>query len=125
VNEELDQLERALDDAVALLRPRGRIVVIAYHSGEDRLVKSSFVRLATDGCQCPPGLPCVCGADPQFRLVSRGTRRPGGEEIARNPRSEAARLRVIERLKAAPAVDHGDQTPHRPAAERPSHGEVA
>ncbi len=100
VNEELDQLGTALDDAVALLQPGGRCVVIAYHSGEDRLVKSTFHQLATDGCQCPPGLPCVCGADPQFRLVTRGARRPGGDEVERNPRSESARLRVIERLQS-------------------------
>jgi len=101
VNEELDQLERALDDALALLRPGGRCVVISYHSGEDRLVKTIFQRAATDNCQCPPGLPCVCGADPQFRLVARGSRRPSEEEVARNRRAEAARLRVIERLPAA------------------------
>jgi 16S rRNA (cytosine1402-N4)-methyltransferase len=101
VNEELDQLERALDDALALLRPGGRCVVISYHSGEDRLVKTTFHRAATDNCQCPPGLPCVCGADPQFRLVTRGARRPSEEEVARNRRAEAARLRVIERLPAA------------------------
>ncbi len=98
VNEELDQLETALQDALALLRPGGRCVVIAYHSGEDRLVKSTFHTAATDGCQCPPGLPCVCGANPQFRLVARGARRPGADELARNPRSEAARLRVLERM---------------------------
>jgi 16S rRNA (cytosine1402-N4)-methyltransferase len=110
VNEELDQLETALEDALALLRPGGRCVVIAYHSGEDRLVKSIFHRMATDGCQCPPGLPCVCGANPQFRLVARGARRPTDEEVARNPRSEAARLRVIERLSSvtAGASDRGD-----------------
>jgi 16S rRNA (cytosine1402-N4)-methyltransferase len=106
VNEELDQLERALDDALALLRPGGRCVVISYHSGEDRLVKTTFQRAATDNCQCPPGLPCVCGADPQFRLVTRGARRPTEEEVARNRRSEAARLRVIERFPAA--VDRTD-----------------
>jgi len=98
VNEELDQLETALDDATALLKPGGRCVVIAYHSGEDRLVKSFFQRLATDDCHCPPGLPCVCGANPEFRLVTRGARRPSAPEVERNPRSEAARLRVIERL---------------------------
>ncbi len=76
VNEELDQLETALEDALALLGPGGRCVVIAYHSGEDRLVKSIFQRLATDNCQCPPGLPCVCGANPQFRLVARGRAGP-------------------------------------------------
>ncbi len=98
VNEELDQLEAALDDALALLRPGGRCVVIAYHSGEDRLVKSMFTRLATDDCHCPPGLPCACGANPQYRLVVRGSRRPSDEEVGRNPRAESARLRVIERL---------------------------
>lgn len=107
VNEELDQLETALEDALALLRPGGRCVVIAYHSGEDRLVKATFQRLATDGCQCPPGLPCVCGANPQFRLVARGARRPGAEEVERNPRSEAARLRAIERLASPVDADAG------------------
>jgi 16S rRNA (cytosine1402-N4)-methyltransferase len=112
VNEELDQLETALDDALALLRPGGRCAVIAYHSGEDRLVKSTFHRLVTDDCHCPPGLPCVCGANPQFRLVIRGARRPGVDEIVRNPRAEAARLRVIERLPSSieqsrPTADPG------------------
>ena len=76
-------------------------MVISYHSGEDRLVKSFFTRMATDDCHCPPGLPCVCGADPQFRLVTRGARRPTDDEIGRNRRAEAARLRVIERLPAS------------------------
>jgi 16S rRNA (cytosine1402-N4)-methyltransferase len=108
VNEELDQLERALDDALALLRPGGRCVVIAYHSGEDRLVKTTFTRAATDDCHCPPGLPCVCGADPQFRLVARGARRPSEDEVARNRRAEAARLRVIERIPAAVDQSNGE-----------------
>ncbi len=98
VNEELDQLQTALGDALDLLAPGGRCVVIAYHSGEDRLVKTFFTRMATDDCRCPPGLPCVCGADPQFRLVARGARRPTHDEVDRNHRAEAARLRVIERL---------------------------
>ena len=108
VNEELDQLEEALDAALGLLRPGGRCVVIAYHSGEDRLVKSTFARAATGDCHCPPGLPCVCGADPQFRLVMRGARRPTGGEIERNHRAEAARLRAIERLPLA--VDPASKT---------------
>jgi 16S rRNA (cytosine1402-N4)-methyltransferase len=98
VNEELDQLQTALADALDLLGPGGRCVVIAYHSGEDRLVKTFFTRMVTDDCRCPPGLPCVCGADPQFRLVARGARRPTQDEVGRNRRAEAARLRVIERL---------------------------
>jgi 16S rRNA (cytosine1402-N4)-methyltransferase len=101
VNEELQQLESALGEALELLRPGGRCVVISYHSGEDRLVKSFFTRMATDDCHCPPGLPCVCGADPQFRLVARGARRPTEDEVRRNRRAEAARLRVIERLPAS------------------------
>jgi 16S rRNA (cytosine1402-N4)-methyltransferase len=101
VNEELGQLQTALDDALTLLQPGGRCVAIAYHSGEDRLVKTTFVRAATGDCRCPPGLPCACGADPQFRLVRRGARRPSAEEIGRNHRAEAARLRVIERLPSS------------------------
>ncbi len=111
VNEELDQLGRAMDDALGVLLPGGRCVVIAYHSGEDRLVKSTFVRASTGGCTCPPGLPCACGADPRFRLVVRGARRPTAEEIGRNRRSEAARLRVIERIsdgRAVGAVGNGE-----------------
>ncbi|MGO8873313.1 MAG: 16S rRNA (cytosine(1402)-N(4))-methyltransferase RsmH [Acidimicrobiales bacterium] len=101
VNEEIDQLGPALDAALELLRPGGRCVVISYHSGEDRLVKATFTRAVTDDCHCPPGLPCVCGADPQFRLVVRGAKRPGAEEVERNHRAEAARLRAVERLVAA------------------------
>lgn len=101
VNDELDQLPRALDDALRLLRPGGRCIVISYHSGEDRLVKSTFVQAATGGCVCPPGLPCVCGAAPEHRLVVRGSRRPAPDEVVRNRRSEAARLRVIERVAGA------------------------
>ncbi len=100
VNEELDQLTRALDEALALLRPGGRCVVISYHSGEDRLVKSTFTMATTGGCTCPPGLPCVCGADPDYRLVHRGSRRPSVQEIEQNRRSESARLRVVERVSA-------------------------
>ncbi len=98
VNEELEQLDRALGDALALLRPGGRCVVISYHSGEDRLVKATFVHASTGGCTCPPGLPCVCGAVTDYRLVARGSKRPTADEIDRNRRAEAARLRVIERI---------------------------
>ncbi len=99
VNEELDVLPRALDQAIEVLQPRGRCVVLAYHSGEDRIVKDRFARAASGGCTCPPGLPCVCGAVPHVRLVWRGTHRPGPDELAANPRSESARLRAAEKLE--------------------------
>jgi 16S rRNA (cytosine1402-N4)-methyltransferase len=102
VNEEIEQLRVALGAALGLLEPGGRCLVIAYHSGEDRLVKSIFARAATGDCRCPPGLPCVCGAVPEFALVNRGARRPTAAEVARNRRAEAARLRVIERLPRPP-----------------------
>jgi 16S rRNA (cytosine1402-N4)-methyltransferase len=101
VNEELDQLDRALVDALRLLKPGGRCVVISYHSGEDRLVKAAFHEASTGGCTCPPGLPCVCGAVVDYRLVHRGSRRPSPGEIEQNRRAEAARLRVIERIDHA------------------------
>ncbi len=108
VNEELDQVEAGVDQALGLLRPGGRCVVISYHSGEDRLVKSAFNRAATGNCECPPGLPCVCGADPEYRLLFRGARRPTGAEVERNRRAEAARLRVVERLKGSPSGSRTD-----------------
>jgi 16S rRNA (cytosine1402-N4)-methyltransferase len=101
VNAELEVLGAALDQAVDLLSPGGRCVVLAYHSGEDRLVKSRFAEAASGGCQCPPGLPCVCGATPVVRLLARG-KRPRAEEVASNHRAESARLRAVEKL--APPV---------------------
>ena len=99
VNGELDALGPALDAAIGLLAPGGRVVTLAYHSGEDRLVKDRFALAATGGCICPPGLPCVCGAVPTGRLLNRGARKPSAEEIATNPRAEAARLRALEKLE--------------------------
>lgn len=98
VNDELDVLARALPDALERLAPGGRCVAIAYHSGEDRLVKAAFARAVTGGCVCPPGLPCTCGAVPLGRLLFRGARRPAPAEVARNRRAESARLRAFERL---------------------------
>ena len=98
VNEELDILPDALHAALALLAPGGRCVVLAYHSGEDRIVKSTFRDAATGGCTCPPGLPCGCGAVPTVRLLKRGAWKPSADEIARNPRAESARLRAVEKL---------------------------
>lgn len=98
VNDELEVLERTLPEAMRLLAPAGRCLAIAYHSGEDRVVKAAFARGVTGGCTCPPGLPCACGAEPLGRLVFRGARRPSPAEVARNRRSESARLRAFERL---------------------------
>lgn len=98
VNRELDILPGTIDDAVDALRPGGRIAVLSYHSGEDRIVKDRLRQAETGGCTCPPGLPCVCGAVPTVRLLKRGGWTPSAEEIGQNPRSESARLRAAERL---------------------------
>jgi 16S rRNA (cytosine1402-N4)-methyltransferase len=98
VNDELAVLPVALDAAIGALAPGGRAVVLAYHSGEDRLVKQRFLLASTGGCTCPPGLPCVCGATATVRLVNRGARKPSAEELEANPRSASARLRAVERL---------------------------
>ncbi len=99
VNGELTTLGPTIDRAIDLLVPGGRCVVLAYHSGEDRIVKDRFVEASTGGCICPPQLPCVCGAVPTVRLVWRGAHRPGPAELAANPRSESARLRAAEKLE--------------------------
>jgi 16S rRNA (cytosine1402-N4)-methyltransferase len=104
VNDELEQLPGALDSAIDALRPQGRIVVIAYHSGEDRIAKNRLRNGATGGCVCPPNLPCVCGATPTLHLLNRGAKKPTAEEIAENPRAEAARFRAAERLGVAQTV---------------------
>jgi 16S rRNA (cytosine1402-N4)-methyltransferase len=101
VNHELDELAAALPDALELLAVSGRCAVISYHSGEDRLTKQLFAEAATGGCTCPPELPCVCGARPEFELVFRGARKASAAEIAGNRRSESARLRAIVRTEEA------------------------
>ena len=105
VNGELDVLRPALEQAVEALVPGGRLVVLAYHSGEDRIVKDVLREAATGGCVCPPALPCVCGAQPTVRLLNRGARKPSAEEIARNHRAESARLRAAEKLPPDPATE--------------------
>ena len=100
VNEELDALEEGLAAAVDLLRPGGRLVVLSYHSLEDRIVKR-FLAAERRGCTCPPEAPvCVCGKAPRLRLVTRPSMTPTDEEITANPRARSARLRAAERLAA-------------------------
>jgi 16S rRNA (cytosine1402-N4)-methyltransferase len=74
------------------------LAVLAYHSGEDRIVKDRMRQAATGGCVCPPGLPCVCGAEPRVRLLTRGAGKPSPAEVAANHRAESARLRAVEGL---------------------------
>jgi 16S rRNA (cytosine1402-N4)-methyltransferase len=98
VNDELAILADSLEQALAVVAPLGRVAAIAYHSGEDRIVKDVFREAESGGCTCPVDLPCECGAEPTVRLVKRGAYRPDADEVATNPRSESARLRVVERL---------------------------
>jgi 16S rRNA (cytosine1402-N4)-methyltransferase len=100
VNEELDALDEALAAAIDLLRPGGRLVVLSYHSLEDRIVKR-FLDAERKGCICPPSLPvCVCGRTPRIRLVTKPSMTPTDAEIAANPRARSARLRAAERIAA-------------------------
>jgi len=98
VNQELDDLDRFLADGWRLLRPGGRLAVLAYHSLEDRRVKEAFRRWAAD-CVCPPGIArCACGWSAKVRVLTRRPLRPTAAEVAQNPRARSARLRVVERL---------------------------
>ena len=98
VNEELQNLERGLTQAVDVLGPAGRLVVISYHSLEDRIVKN-FMRTAQSECVCPTAIPeCVCDHEPTLRILNRRVIRPATAELRVNPRSRSARMRVAERL---------------------------
>ncbi|HEY4228438.1 MAG TPA: 16S rRNA (cytosine(1402)-N(4))-methyltransferase RsmH [Candidatus Limnocylindrales bacterium] len=100
VNEELDALEAGLAAALDLLRPGGRLVVLSYHSLEDRIVKR-FLQAERRGCICPPEAPvCVCGHEPRLRLLSPKGLVPSAAEVTANPRARSARLRAAERIAA-------------------------
>ena len=97
VNDELEALTQGLDAAIELLRPGGRIVVIAYHSLEDRIVKRRFNSGAT-GCTCPPEFPvCTCGTVVELRVLTRKPMRPSDAEVEGNRRARSARLRAAEK----------------------------
>lgn len=98
VNEELAVLPTAIDQAIDVLCPQGRCVAVAYHSGEDRIVKARFRHAATGGWTGPADLPPPPEIQPTVRLLRRGAWRPSPEEISTNPRAEAARARAIEKL---------------------------
>jgi 16S rRNA (cytosine1402-N4)-methyltransferase len=98
VNDELTAVADGLDAAIAAVDAGGRIVTIAYHSLEDRIVKRRFTEGAR-GCICPPELPvCVCDPTSELRRLTRKARRPSAAEIATNPRARSARLRAVEKL---------------------------
>ena len=98
VNDELGQLEAALPAAVEMLRPGGRLAVISFHSLEDRIVKQ-FMVAGAKGCTCPPDFPiCVCGKEPELRLLTRKPVRPSAPELDLNPRAASSRLRVAVKV---------------------------
>jgi 16S rRNA (cytosine1402-N4)-methyltransferase len=98
VNDELAILPGTLDDAIDVLVPGGRCVAIAYHSGEDRIVKDRFRHAESGGWTGPSHLPTPAHVRPTVKLLRRSAWRPSAEEIADNPRAEAARLRAVEKL---------------------------
>ncbi len=104
VNDELGVLPEALDRAVEATRPGGRIAVLSYHSGEDRIVKQRFAH-AAGACDCPDDLPCVCGAIQTVRLVRGIPKKASADEQTANRRAASARLRVVERIVATRKSD--------------------
>jgi 16S rRNA (cytosine1402-N4)-methyltransferase len=98
VNQELQQLERFLENGYELLQRNGRMVVIAFHSMEDRLVKTAFRKWSRD-CLCPPrALRCQCGWSQKVKLLTKKPMVPSESEIEANPRARSAKLRAVERI---------------------------
>ncbi|NPD33045.1 16S rRNA (cytosine(1402)-N(4))-methyltransferase RsmH [Eggerthellaceae bacterium zg-997] len=97
VNSELTVLRQGLEAAVRWLNPQGRIVVISYHSLEDRIVKETFSSLA-QRCTCPPDLPvCACGRQPILDVITRKPVAPSADEVERNPRARSAKVRAARK----------------------------
>ncbi len=107
VNGELEALPGAIDKAIEALVPGGRVTVLSYHSGEDRIVKDRIRNAETGGCECPPELPCVCGAVKTVRVVRGVAKRPSRVEQESNRRASSARLRIAEKL---PGETQPDET---------------
>ena len=98
VNDELGSVEKAMEAAIPLLNPGGRLAVITFHSLEDRIVKLAMAD-AAKGCTCPPRLPvCVCGNKPKVKQITRKPLTASDEELEMNPRSRSAKLRVCEKI---------------------------
>ncbi|AIS52715.1 ribosomal RNA small subunit methyltransferase H [Thermoanaerobacter kivui] len=97
VNEELKDLDKAIEDMVEVLRGKGRIAIITFHSLEDRIVKNTFKRLEKP-CICPPKMPCTCGKKPLIKIITKKPVMSSKEELEVNPRSRSAKLRVAEKL---------------------------
>ena len=98
VNDELNSVAKAMEAAIPLLNPGGRLAVITFHSLEDRIVKNAMAD-AAKGCTCPPSFPvCVCGKKPLVKLISRKPIVSGESELERNPRARSAKLRICEKL---------------------------
>lgn len=98
VNDELNNLKKAIEVGVDLLRQSGRFCIISFHSLEDRVVKEMFKSFER-GCICPPDIPrCQCGRVPKLKLITKRPFKPSHEEVESNPRARSARLRVAERV---------------------------
>ncbi len=99
VNNELDRIVPAVDRAIEILRPHGRVAVISFHSLEDRPIKYLF-RKRADGCVCPPEAPrCTCGGKPSIKILTKKPLVPSAQECQDNPPSRSAKLRVAEKVE--------------------------
>lgn len=100
VNRELESLKKFLSEAVEVLAEHGRLAIISFHSGEDKIVKQIFGENAR-GCICPPSFPiCRCGKKKTLKIITRKPIVPGADEIKTNPRSRSAKLRIAEKIKS-------------------------
>ena len=98
VNNELGVIEQTINDAISALKPGGRLVIITFHSLEDRIVKNAYAK-AAQGCTCPREFPiCVCGNKPKVKILTKKPILPSDEELEVNPRSASAKLRICEKL---------------------------
>ena len=98
VNDELGSVEKAMEVAIPLLNPGGRLAIITFHSLEDRIVKTAM-NDAAKGCTCPPQFPvCVCGKKPKVKIITRKPIVSSNEELEANPRARSAKLRVCQKL---------------------------